>query len=99
MMKTKEFRIFYLSIFQIEGLTRTEQILLAYIYSRQKIGTPKNQTKLGEKFNRKQECISVNLFKLADKGYIIYNEDRIYPSAKVVKEINPNWWTEEDWTK
>ena len=99
-MKTKEFMIFYLSIFQIEGLTRTEQILLAYIYSRQKIGTPKNQTKLGQKFNRKQEAVSVNLFKLADKGYIIYNEDRIYPSAKAVKEINPNWWNEaEDWTK
>ena len=99
-MKTKEFRIFYLSIFQIEGLTRTEQILLGYIYSRRKIGTPKNQTKLGQKFNRKQEAVSVNLFKLADKGYIVYNEDRIYPSGKAEKEINPNWWNEsEDWTK
>ena len=98
MTKTKEFRIFYLSIFQIEGLTRTEQILLAYIYSRKKIGTPKNQTKLGQKFNRKQEAVSVNLFKLAEKGYIIYNEARIYPSGKAEKEINPSWCEQYDWT-
>ena len=88
-MKTKEFMIFYLSIFQIEGLTRTEQILLAYIYSRKKIGTTKNQTNLGKKYNRKQEAISVNLFKLADKGYIIYNGDRIYPTWHAEELINP----------
>lgn len=98
-MKTNEFRIFYLNIFQIEGLSKTEQILLAYIYSRQQIGTPKNQTELGKKLGMKQENISVNLRKLTDKGYLIYNEDRIYPSWKATKEIDPKWIEKEDWTK
>lgn len=88
-MKSKEFRIFYLNIFQIEGLSKSEQILLGYIYSREKIGTPKGQGALADKLGRRQENVSVNLRKLREKGYIAYLEDRIYPTGKAAYAINP----------
>ena len=88
-MKTKEFRIFYLNVFQIEGLSKSEQILLGYIYSRKQIGTPKGQGALADKLGRRQENVSVNLRKLVDKGLIGYDEDRIYPTYKSEELINP----------
>lgn len=88
-MKTKEFRIFYLNVFQIEGLSKSEQILLGYIYSREHIGTPKGQGALADKLGRRQENVSVNLRKLREKGYITYLEDRIYPTGKAAYEIDP----------
>lgn len=88
-MKTKEFRIFYLNVFQIEGLSKSEQILLGYIYSRQKIGTPKGQGALADKLGRRQENVSVNLRKLIDKKLIGYVEDRIYPTYQAEELINP----------
>lgn len=88
-MKTKEFRIFYLNIFQIEGLSKSEQILLGYIYSRERIGTPKGQGALADKLGRRQENVSVNLRKLREKGYITYLEDRIYPTGKTAAAIDP----------
>lgn len=88
-MKTKEFRIFYLNVFQIEGLSKSEQILLGYIYSRQRIGTPKGQGALADKLGRRQENVSVNLRKLIDKGLIGYVEDRIYPTYHAEELINP----------
>lgn len=88
-MKTKEFRIFYLNVFQIEGLSKSEQILLGYIYSRKKIGTPKGQGALADKLGMRQENVSVNLRKLVDKGLIGYNEDRIYPTWHAEELINP----------
>lgn len=95
-MKTKEFRIFYLNVFQIEGLTKSEQILLGYIYSRQKIGTPKGQGALADKLGRRQENVSVNLRKLIDKGLIGYTEDRIYPTWHAEELINPEWKRKEE---
>lgn len=88
-MKTKEFRIFYLNVFQIEGLSKSEQILLGYIYSRKNIGTPKGQGALADKLGRRQENVSVNLRKLTDKGLIGYTEDRIYPTWHAEELINP----------
>lgn len=88
-MKTKEFRIFYLNVFQIEGLSKSEQILLGYIYSRRQIGTPKGQGALADKLGRRQENVSVNLRKLVDKGLIGYSEDRIYPTYHAEELINP----------
>ena len=88
-MKTKEFRIFYLNVFQIEGLSKSEQILLGYIYSRKQIGTPKGQGALADKLGRRQENVSVNLRKLVDKGLIGYVEDRIYPTYHAEELINP----------
>lgn len=88
-MKTKEFRIFYLNVFQIEGLSKSQQILLGYIYSRQQIGTPKGQGALADKLGRRQENVSVNLRKLVDKGLIGYVEDRIYPTWHAEELINP----------
>lgn len=88
-MKTKEFRIFYLNVFQIEGLSKSEQILLGYIYSRRQIGTPKGQGALADKLGRRQENVSVNLRKLIDKGLIGYVEDRIYPTYHAEELINP----------
>ena len=88
-MKTKEFRIFYLNVFQIEGLSKSEQILLGYIYSRKQIGTPKGQGALADKLGRRQENVSVNLRKLVDKGLIGYSEDRIYPTWHAEELINP----------
>lgn len=88
-MKTKEFRIFYLNVFQIEGLSKSEQILLGYIYSRKKIGTPKGQGALADKLGMRQENVSVNLRKLVDKGLIGYTEDRIYPKWHAEELINP----------
>lgn len=88
-MKTEEFRIFYLNVFQIEGLSKSEQILLGYIYSRQRIGTPKGQGALADKLGMRQENVSVNLRKLREKGYITYLEDRIYPTGKATYEIDP----------
>ena len=88
-MKTKEFRIFYLNVFQIEGLSKSEQILLGYIYSRERIGTPKGQGALADKLGRRQENVSINLRKLREKGYITYLEDRIYPTGKAAIAINP----------
>lgn len=88
-MKTKEFRIFYLNVFQIEGLSKSEQILLGYIYSRRQIGTPKGQGALADKLGRRQENVSVNLRKLVDKGLIGYVEDRIYPTYHAEELINP----------
>ena len=88
-MKNKEFRIFYLNVFQIEGLSKSEQILLGYIYSRRQIGTPKGQGALADKLGRRQENVSVNLRKLVDKGLIGYNEDRIYPTWHAEELINP----------
>ena len=89
MTKTKEFRIFYLNVFQIEGLSKSEQILLGYIYSRERIGTPKSQGALADKLGRRQENVSVNLRKLKDKGFITYLEDRIYPTGKAAYAIDP----------
>lgn len=88
-MKSKEFRIFYLNVFQIERLSKSEQILLGYIYSRKRIGTPKGQGALADKLGRRQENISVNLRKLVDKGLIGYTEDRIYPTWHAEELINP----------
>lgn len=88
-MKTKEFMIFYLNVFQIEGLSKSEQILLGYIYSRRQIGTPKGQGALADKLGRRQENVSVNLRKLVDKGLIGYSEDRIYPTYHAEELINP----------
>lgn len=88
-MKSKEFRIFYLNVFQIEGLSKSEQILLGYIYSREHIGTPKGQGALADKLGRRQENVSVNLRKLREKGYITYLEDRIYPTGKAAVAIDP----------
>lgn len=88
-MKTKEFMIFYLNVFQIEGLSKSEQILLGYIYSRKQIGTPKGQGALADKLGRRQENVSVNLRKLVDKGLIGYVEDRIYPTYHAEELINP----------
>lgn len=88
-MKTKEFMIFYLNIFQIEGLSKSEQILLGYIYSRRQIGTPKRQGALADKLGRRQENVSVNLRKLVDKELIGYVEDRIYPTYHAEELINP----------
>ena len=88
-MKTKEFRIFYLNVFQIEGLSKSEQIILGYIYSRRQIGTPKGQGALADKLGRRQENVSVNLRKLVDKGLIGYVEDRIYPTWHANELINP----------
>lgn len=88
-MKTKEFRIFYLNVFQIEGLSKSEQILLGYIHSRRQIGTPKGQGALADKLGRRQENVSVNLRKLVDKGLIGYVEDRIYPTWHAEELINP----------
>lgn len=88
-MKNKEFRIFYLNVFQIEGLSKSEQIILAYIYSRRQIGTPKGQGALADKLGRRQENVSVNLRKLVDKGLIGYSEDRIYPTYHAEELINP----------
>lgn len=88
-MKTKEFRIFYLNVFKIGGLSKSEQILLGYIYSRERIGTPKGQGALADKLGRRQENVSVNLRKLREKGYITYLEDRIYPTGKAAYKIDP----------
>lgn len=95
-MKTNEFRIFYLNVLQIEGLSKSEQILLAYIYSREKIGTPKNQEALAKKLGRRQENVSVNLRKLREKKLITYLEDRIYPTGKAAREIDPKYQPSED---
>ena len=88
-MKTKEFRIFYLNVFQIEDLSKSEQILLGYIYSRKKIGTPKGQGALADKLGMRQENVSVNLRKLVDKSLIGYIDDRIYPTYHAEELINP----------
>lgn len=76
-------------MFQIEGLSKSEQILLGYIYSRQRKGTPKGQGALADKLGRRQENVSVNLRKLVDKGLIGYVEDRIYPTYHAEELINP----------
>ena len=88
-MKSKEFRIFYLNVFQIKGLSKSEQIILGYIFSRKQIGTPKGQGALADKLGRRQENISVNLRKLVDKRLIGYKEDRIYPTWHAEELINP----------